>query len=101
MIDQAPRGQTGLERVLLHIVQVVTVTGIIGGYVAMGELRTSNAVLQSEFRALSERLEDFRTSFSNAYTERQAQSDLAPIYARQVDHEARLRALEKAIIPLR
>ncbi|MEH6524399.1 hypothetical protein [Sulfitobacter sp.] len=84
-----------MERILLHIVQGVTVVGIVGGYVSMAELKTSNAVLQIELRALTDRLDDFRALSGDRYTSTQAQRDIKPIIDRMSDHEARLRQLER------
>jgi hypothetical protein len=92
---EKPRGQTPLERILLHIVQGVTVIGIVGGYVSMSDLKTSNAVLQIELRALTDRLDDFRDLSGDRYTLTQAQRDIKPIMDAMSDHEARLRQLER------
>lgn len=93
--EETPRGQTALERIVLHAVQAVTVAGIIGGYLAVSDLRTSNAVLQVEVKGLSDRLEDFRDLVDDRYTARQAQRDFKPLIERVADHEARLRTIEK------
>ena len=88
------QGQTALERIVLHVVQAVTVAGIIGGYMAVSELKTSNAVLRVELQGLSARLEDFRSLVDDRYTSSQAQRDIKPLIERVADHEARLRTIE-------
>ena len=93
--EDESRGQSSVERILLHVVQAVTVAGIIGGYVAMSDLKTSTAVLQSELRSLSERLDDFRALSGDRYTATQAARDIKPLFERIADFEIRLRNLEK------
>ena len=83
-----------MERIVLHAVQAITVAGIIGGYVSISDLKTSNAVLRVELQGLSARLEDFRSLASDRYTSTQAQRDIKPLIERVADHEARIRTLE-------
>jgi hypothetical protein len=89
-----PRGQSPVERILLHIVQVITVTGIIGGYAAITGLKTDTAVLGTQLDALTDRLDDFRALSGDRYTATQAIRDIKPLVDRVSDHEARLRQLE-------
>lgn len=89
------RGQTGLERVVLHVVQALTVAGIVGGYVSLTSLQTSFAVIENKMENLSIRLDDFKDLTSDRYTISQAEHDLRPILEKISDHEKRLRSLER------
>lgn len=92
------RGQSTIERVFLHVIQAVTVTGILGGYVALTQLKTSNAVLQTQMENLTTRIDDFKTLSADRYTASQAIKDLAPLIETNRDHESRIRHLERQII---
>jgi Tfp pilus assembly protein PilN len=83
-----------MERILLHVVQAITVVGIVGGYVSLSELKTSNAVLQTQVESLTERMDDLRSFAGDKYTARQAARDIAPLLEKVSDHEARIRKLE-------
>lgn len=99
------RGQTTMERIFLHIIQAVTVTGIIGVGIGLTQLKVSNAVMQSELHTsnknvqfqlknLTDRINEFKQISADRYTASQAIKDLAPIMERARDHEERIRGLE-------
>lgn len=84
-----------MERMLLHVVQAITIAGIVGGYVAVGDLKTQTAVLQSKVEAMSIRLQDFRGAADDRYTGSQARRDMAPLLEKLSDHEERIRDIER------
>ncbi len=91
------RGQTPFERVTMHVVQGLTVAGIVGGYMAFSNLQASTAVMQTKIEHLTVRIDDFRQLADDRYTSTQATRDIKPIIDRLVDHESRLRVLEKEV----
>jgi hypothetical protein len=95
MTESTQRGQLPIERFLLHVVQAITVAGIIGGYVVLSDLRTSTAVLQTQIISLSQRVDDFRAMASDRYTSTEAERDRKPMLEVLSDHETRIRALER------
>lgn len=95
MSDTPVPGAGIADRTLGYIVKTVTVTGIIGGYVALSDLKASNAALEAEIRALTVRIDDLKSLTSDRYTGSQALRDLQPLQERIVDHEKRLRLIEQ------
>lgn len=95
-MSETPASSPGtIERTVVHIVRTTTVAGIIGGYVALSDLKTSNAVLESQINALTVRIDDLKSLTSDRYTGSQALRDLQPVQERILDHEKRLRLIEQ------
>ena len=92
------RGQSTIERVFLHVIQAVTVTGILGGYVALTQLKTSNAVLQTQMENLTIRIDDFKDASRDRYTASDSIRDLRPLISTSKDHEIRIRQLEQRVM---
>nr|WP_321445689.1 hypothetical protein [uncultured Cohaesibacter sp.] len=61
MSDTPASNPGAIERTVVHIVRTTTVAGIIGGYVAVSDLKTSNAVLESQISALTVRIDDLKS----------------------------------------
>jgi hypothetical protein len=92
--NSSPRGSTQIERWVQHVLQALTVASIIGGFVLLSDLRTSNAVIVERLDQQGKRLDDFKAFMSDRYTGADAARDIQPILSELSDHEDRIRRLE-------
>lgn len=92
---EGERGSTKLERSFATVVQVITVTAIIGGTALMFEMKTTVAVILERVSNMQVRLDDFRSFSVDRYTATEAEKEISPIVTRQKDFEERLRKLER------
>lgn len=83
-----------MERLVQHAIQAVTVAAIIGGFAILSDLQSSNAVIRSEIATLKGRFDAFT---ADRYTSREARRDNELYQSKLLDHEARLRELERVI----
>lgn len=88
------RGSSPIERAVQHVIQVISVAAILGGFYVLQELRTSNAVIQVELQSVKSRLDDLKPLVTGNYTDAEAQRDQTIFERALEDHEDRIRTLE-------
>ena len=94
--DNPPeRGSTRVERWFQHVVQALTVMAIAGGTYSISEMRRESAVITEKLANVERRFDELRDSVKDRYTATDAKRDIQPIRDKLLDHEARLRALER------
>lgn len=101
-------GSMNWERIIAHVLQVLIVSSIIGGFWMLQELRVTtatmvvrfeerNKTLEATIDAMSKQIDLLISSINDTYTSSDAKRDLRPIQEDLVDHELRIRELEKLI----
>ena len=75
--------------------RVVTVAAIIGGFVAVTEMRTQISLNGLQLEIMNRQFNEFKIAVSDRYTANDALRDFAPVHDRLRDHEDRLRLIER------
>lgn len=88
------RGSTPTERWIQHFIQGISLAAVIGGGALLWDLKTSNAIIQTELKNMSQRMEDFKLFMSDRYTSTDAEREHLIIERELQDHESRIRKLE-------